>query len=31
MMPLYHPAVAIYNPSMKKVLKEDFKVLKALL
>jgi len=27
-IPLYHPAVATYNPSMKEVLKEDFKVLK---
>ena len=25
--PLYHPAVATYNPNMIKVLKEDFKVL----
>ncbi len=24
----YHPAVATYNPNMKKVLKEDFKILK---
>ncbi len=29
-VPLYHPAVAAYNPNMKKVLKEDFKVLKDL-
>lgn len=27
-IPFYHPAVAIYNPNMKKVLKKDFKVLK---
>lgn len=26
-IPLYHPAVAIYNINMKKVLKEDFKIL----
>ena len=30
-IPFYHPAVATYNPNMKKILKEDFKVLKALL
>jgi uracil-DNA glycosylase family 4 len=30
-IPFYHPAVATYNPSMKNTLKEDFKVLKALL
>ncbi|MEK7514654.1 MAG: uracil-DNA glycosylase [Patescibacteria group bacterium] len=29
-VPLYHPAVAIYNPSTKEVIKEDFKVLKTL-
>lgn len=29
-VPLYHPAVAVYNPNMKEVLKEDFKVLKDL-
>jgi len=27
-IPFYHPAVAIYNPNMKKVLKKDFKILK---
>ncbi len=27
-IPLYHPAVATYNPNMKEVLKKDFKVLK---
>lgn len=27
-IPLYHPAVATYNPDMKKVLMEDIKVLK---
>ncbi len=26
-IPLYHPAVAVYNAGMKQVLKEDFKVL----
>jgi len=31
LMPLYHPAVAVYNPNMKKVLKDDFKILKILL
>lgn len=29
-VPLYHPAVATYNANMKKVLKEDFKILKNL-
>jgi len=29
-VPLYHPAVAIYNNSTKDTLKEDFKVLKNL-
>lgn len=28
LLPLYHPAVALYNGSMKKVLLEDFKQLK---
>lgn len=28
-IPLYHPAVAIYNRDSKKILLEDFKVLKA--
>jgi uracil-DNA glycosylase len=27
-IPLYHPAVATYNPNMKKILKKDFEVLK---
>lgn len=27
-VPLYHPAVATYNPDMKRFLLEDFKVLK---
>lgn len=27
-IPLYHPAVATYNPNMISVLKEDFKILK---
>lgn len=26
-IPLYHPAVATYNPNMKEILKEDFKLL----
>ena len=26
-IPLYHPAVATYNPNMKETLKEDFKIL----
>lgn len=30
-VPLYHPAVATYHPSMKETLKEDFKVLKKFL
>ena len=30
-IPLYHPAVATYNPNMIGVLKEDFKVLKQFL
>ena len=30
-IPLYHPAVAIYNPNMKEVLLKDFKILKSLL
>ncbi len=28
-VPLYHPAVATYNINMKKVLKEDFKIIKS--
>ena len=27
-IPLYHPAVATYNPNMKEILKKDFQVLK---
>ncbi len=27
-IPLYHPAVATYNPNMKKILESDFSVLK---
>jgi len=27
-IPFYHPAVAMYNPNTKKVLKKDFKILK---
>jgi len=30
-VPFYHPAVAVYNPNMKKVLKEDFKILKTII
>ncbi len=30
-IPFYHPAVAIYNPNMKKVLEEDFKILKTII
>jgi len=29
-IPLYHPAVATYNPKMKEILKKDFKVLEKL-
>jgi len=29
-IPLYHPAVAVYNPKMKEILKKDFKVLEKL-
>jgi len=29
-IPFYHPAVATYNPNMKKILKEDFKILKTI-
>jgi DNA polymerase len=29
-VPLYHPAVAIYNPNTKDELKKDFQILKAL-
>ena len=27
-IPLYHPAVATYNPNMKEILKNDFKIFK---
>lgn len=27
-IPFYHPAVAVYNPNMKKILKKDFQILK---
>jgi uracil-DNA glycosylase family 4 len=30
-VPLYHPAVATYNPGMKGALIEDFKILNNLL
>jgi uracil-DNA glycosylase len=30
-LPLYHPAVAIYNQASKETLKEDFKILKTLI
>ncbi|MDD4761444.1 MAG: uracil-DNA glycosylase [Candidatus Pacebacteria bacterium] len=30
-VPLYHPAVAVYNRTMIKILKEDFKVLRELI
>jgi uracil-DNA glycosylase family 4 len=30
-IPFYHPAVATYNPNMKKILKEDFKILKTII
>ncbi len=29
-IPLYHPAVATYNPNMKEILKKDFKILEKL-
>ena len=29
-IPFYHPAVATYNSNMKKVLEEDFKILKTI-
>lgn len=29
-IPLYHPAAAIYNPALKEVLKKDFQILKSL-
>ncbi len=28
LIPLYHPAVAVYNANMKEALKQDFKILK---
>lgn len=30
-LPLYHPAVAVYNPEMKKILLEDVETLKKIL
>jgi uracil-DNA glycosylase family 4 len=30
-IPFYHPAVATYNPNMKMILKEDFKILKTIM
>ncbi len=30
LVPLYHPAVAVYNANMKEVLIEDFKILKTI-
>lgn len=30
-MPLYHPAAALYNGSMREVLKKDFQILKKLM
>ncbi len=27
-IPLYHPAVAIYDPNMKEILKKDFEIIK---
>ena len=27
-VPLYHPAVAVYNGNMKEALKKDFEILK---
>ena len=30
-IPLYHPAVVVYNPNMKEILKKDFEALKVLL
>jgi uracil-DNA glycosylase len=30
-VPLYHPAVALYNPNNKTELKEDFKIIKTLI
>jgi DNA polymerase len=31
LLPLYHPAAALYNPSQKSVLKDDFQVIKSYL
>jgi len=31
LIPLYHPAVAVYNANMKEALKRDFKILKKFL
>jgi len=30
-IPFYHPAVVTYNPNMKKILEEDFKILKTII
>ncbi len=30
-IPFYHPAVVAYNPNMKKILMEDFKILKTII
>ena len=29
-LPLYHPAVALYNPGMRETLQKDFMVIKEL-
>jgi DNA polymerase len=29
-IPLYHPAVGLYNPNMKSVLREDFQIIKTI-
>ena len=31
LVPLYHPAVATYNPNMMGTLKEDFEIIKDLI
>lgn len=31
LLPLYHPAVALYSPSQKKVLEVDFQILKSVI
>ncbi len=30
-IPLYHPAVGLYNPNMRPILKEDFQIIKTLI